>query len=588
MSQRPPRILVVDDDPAVLAAYRSMLLPLSVDADLVAARAALFGDEPTTATFVPELMLVDHGQAAIDAVAGATASGGFAMAFVDMRMPPGIDGIQTVEHLWTLDTDLQVVIASAYTDVPWLEIATRFGSTDRLLFLKKPFDAVEVRQMAVALCKKRQLLRASCSRERQLEQHVAARTQELAKALRLAEAAASSRLQFLANMSHEIRTPLTAILGFAEMLRQPSCGDVERSEHLAIIDRNSNHLLQLVNDVLDLSKLEAKQLLLEPVPTDVPALLAEIVSMMRPKAIEKGLQLGLDLNGMCPTLLVTDGTRVRQILFNLLGNAIKFTAHGTVRVGVGVKEHADGQRLEFEVKDSGIGIAADRVGALFEPFVQADASTSRRFGGTGLGLSICRRLATLLKGSVAVTSESGRGSAFTLSLPAGDLARGPWLRSFAQAVREPVVATTRSDAGPRLRGRILLAEDGVDNQRLLTTILRRAGADVVTAANGEEAVALVQQAGAMQQPFDLVLMDMQMPVMDGYSATRRLRALGNAVPIIALTAHAMDGDRERCLAEGCDGYETKPVRADRLVTTCQRFLGAIKPSSPGDDSAAKP
>jgi CheY-like chemotaxis protein len=244
------------------------------------------------------------------------------------------------------------------------------------------------------------------------------------------------------------------------------------------------------------------------------------------------------------------------------------------------------RRCAIAVVDTGIGIAADRLGALFQPFVQADASTSRRFGGTGLGLSICSRLARLLGGEVTVVSEPGQGSTFTLQVPVAETLRDG---------RGQPVLQVRDEAAPveplrpvRLHGRILLAEDGVDNRRLLTAILRKAGAEVVTAENGEEAVAAVQQAAAVGTPFGLVLMDMQMPVMDGYTATRMLRAAGWRGAIVALTAHAMEGDRERCLAEGCDGYETKPVRADRLVAACARFAPGLIPAPAGGGPAATP
>ncbi len=586
---REPRILIVDDDPLVREAYRAILVPPAPDAAMAAARAALFGDAAEVPAFAPELTLVDQGDAAIEAVAAATASGGYAMAFVDMRMPPGIDGVATIERLWTLDSDLQVVVASAWSDTPWDEIARRLGGTDRLLFLKKPFDVVEARQLAVALCRKRQLLQQARQRERTLEAHVAARTRDLARALHSAEAAANVRMQFLANMSHEIRTPLTAILGFAELLRDGACEREVMVEHLATIERNSQHLLQLVNDVLDLSKLEADQLLLEAQPIDLPSLLADVVSSLRAQAFTKGLELTVQPTGPFPRTLVTDGMRLRQILINLVGNAIKFTASGSITLRVGPAGTAAAPAVAIAVVDTGIGIAADRLGALFQPFVQADASTSRRFGGTGLGLSICSRLARLLGGEVTVVSEPGQGSTFTLQVPVAETLRDGRGQPVLQVRDEAAAVAPVEPARPvRLHGRILLAEDGSDNRRLLTAILRKAGAEVVTAGNGVEAVAAVQQAAAAGASFDLVLMDMQMPVMDGYTATRTLRAAGWRGAIVALTAHAMEGDRERCLAEGCDGYETKPVRADRLVAACARFAPGLIPAPAGGGPAATP
>ncbi len=563
MSSRPLRILVVDEDPETLATYQRVLATLGGDAA------------------PPELILVRQGQQAIDAVARSTASGGVAMAFVDLHLTSAIDGLATIEHLWTLDTDLQVVVASGAADAPWADIARRFGSTDRLLFVKKPFDPVVVRQLAMALCRKRDLLRAARQRERKLEQGVAERTRDLAAALRRTEEAAQSRMRFLANMSHEIRTPLTAILGFAEMLRDPAAAD-EHDAHTEIIDRNCRHLLQLVNDVLDLSKLEAGQLLFESSSTDVARLIADVLASLRPLATAKGLALTGELVGPCPRTLHTDGMRLRQILFNLVSNAVKFTSHGGVRLRVGVVDRdGDARQLAIAVADTGIGIEASQLAALFQPFVQADASTSRRFGGTGLGLSISKHLANRLGGDVVATSDVGVGSVFTLTLPLGKALDGPLLTTLDDLER---TASVPAVAPSRLAGRILLADDGPDNRRLLSRILERAGASVVAVADGAQAVAAAQAAVAAQQPFDVVLMDVQMPVMDGYAAVRRLRELGIRWPIVALTAHAMEGDRDRCLAEGCDGYETKPVRADRLIATCARFADTL--TAPPSDAPA--
>ncbi len=566
MPSRKPRILVVDDDPAMLATFRAMLRAVAVAAPRAAA------DDMGPPPFEPDLTLAADAQQAIDAVAAATALGGFAMAFVDIHMPPGPDGFATIERLWSLDADLQVVLVSGNAEQYGAELPSRFGGTDRLLVLKKPFEAVEVRQLAAALCRKRELLRESRRRQRQLELHVAERTQELHAALQSTRAAARARMQFLANMSHEIRTPLTAILGFAELMRSPGSSESDRQQHLEVLERNSNHLLQLVNDVLDLNKLEANQLLVEFAPVDLPAQLDEVVVTMRPRAAEKGLRLDLRYRVPCPRTLHTDGMRMRQILLNLVGNAVKFTSAGEVAVELDVARDEDGEAcLAIHVVDTGIGVPPERQSSLFEPFVQADASTSRRFGGTGLGLSISRQLARCLGGDVVMQSEPGQGSRFTLLLPAGVRAAGPLLATPEEA-RAPVEPRSRRAEAPRLRGRVLLVEDSLDNRRLLTVILRRAGVEVAVAGNGVEALDAVAKAEADATPFDLVLMDMQMPVMDGYTATRHLRQRGWKGPIVALTAHSMEGDRELCLAEGCDGYETKPVRADRLVATCARFL----------------
>ncbi|MBZ0151281.1 MAG: response regulator, partial [Planctomycetes bacterium] len=549
------RILVVDDDPNVQRTYARIIEGLGNAASAAAGATRL---QATT---------VDSGEDAVAAATQAAAHGEpFAVAFVDLRMP-GMDGFETTEALWRIDTDLQIVIATAYAESPGDDLLARLGGFDRLLFLKKPFDAIEVRQLALALARKRALLDAQRRREQELERRVAERTCALEQALQQARAANNAKLDFLANVSHEIRTPLTALLGFTELLRDPGLTPAEREQHLEIIDRNGNHLLALVNELLDLSKLEANQVLLEVAPIDVAAVACEVVTMLQQRATDKGLGLCIEYDGRCPAVVPADAMRLRQILLNLVGNALKFTERGQVAVGVGLGHDAVGNAMvEFRVRDTGIGIAGERLPQLFRPFEQADASTARRFGGTGLGLSIARRPARLMGGDVTANSRPGRGSTFTLTLPAGDLT--------GVAMIDPVCTSPVATETPRdtkaLGARILLAEDGADNQKLLRAILQRVGAEVHTAADGQSAIELAQQSLADGHPFDLILMDMQMPVKDGYSATRELRAGGWRGPIVALTARAMEGDRERCLAAGCDAYETKPVRAHHLIATLRQ------------------
>jgi two-component system, sensor histidine kinase and response regulator len=570
-----PHILVVDDDPAVRRAYRRILQSEASESSLADARAAIFDDQPAAPRFTPELTVVNSGEQAIAAVREARAAArSFSMAFIDMRMPPGMDGIETTLALWEQDPDLQVVIASAYSDTPWSEMVARLGNTDRLVFLNKPFDPIEALQLATALSEKRNLLLDAQLRELELERRVEERTRELSVALLAAEQASRAKLDFLANMSHEIRTPLTAILGFGELLGDRLLSDSERQEQAAIVERNGRHLLALVNDVLDLSKLEARQLLLEMAPVDALELVREAVGMLHATANAKSLRLEFSASGLLPESIRSDATRLRQILLNLIGNALKFTERGEVRVLLSCEQAGDAaSALVIQVADTGIGIPRDRLPLLFQPFVQADASMTRRFCGTGLGLSISRQLARLMGGDLTVASQEGEGSKFTLRLPVGDLSGVAMIEPGQHPVRR-VHAAAKGEGSTyaQLRGRVLLAEDGLDNQRLLRLILQRAGAEVVLAADGQAALDLVQHSVVEGSPFDLILMDMQMPIMDGYTATRKLRESGWSRPIVALTAHAMDGDRERCLAVGCDGYETKPVRAKRLIDVVSQFL----------------
>jgi signal transduction histidine kinase/DNA-binding NarL/FixJ family response regulator len=425
-----------------------------------------------------------------------------------------------------------------------------------------------------------------------LEEEVLLRTEELLRtnaelstARDRAEAASRAKSEFLANMSHEIRTPMTAILGYADLLLTPEQSPSQRLNHVNIIRRNGGHLLSIINDVLDLSKIEAGEMKVERIECSPVQLLTEVASTMRVRAAERRLQFEVKVEGLIPKTISTDPTRLRQILMNLTANAIKFTEAGWVRVVVRMATPADDPRpmLGFEVIDSGIGIGEQQVERLFQPFAQADTSMTRRFGGTGLGLSISRRLARELGGDITVDSKLGRGSQFTLTVDTGPLDGVAMLDRFIEAL-----SGLRPQSGPsaRLDGRILLAEDGADNRNLLSCYLQTAGADVTLAENGRIACELEAEARRAGTPFDAVLLDMQMPELDGYGAAAKLRASGFKGPIIALTAHAMADDRDKCIRSGCSDYLSKPVDRGRLIQiVAQNMSSAADPATVEDVSA---
>jgi len=374
-----------------------------------------------------------------------------------------------------------------------------------------------------------------------------------------AEQANMAKSEFLANMSHEIRTPMTAILGYADILGE-SERDTSDTESIGAIRRAGEHLLMIINDVLDLTKIEAGRLKIETMPTELAPVVQDVMDGFRGLAGTKGVALKLVVTGDLPTHVLTDSVRVRQILINLVGNAIKFTSEGSVTLGI----KFENDTLRFRVSDTGIGIEPTQLDRVFDPFEQGDNSPTRQHEGTGLGLAISRKLAAMLGGDLGAESQPGVGSTFTLTVGAPPAPDTGWTASLGARAPE----TEQTQDRESMTGRILLAEDGPDNQRLITYFLIQAGLEVDVVSNGREALERLNGDIA----YDLFITDMQMPVMDGYTATACLREMGNTIPILALTAHAMDGDRERCLEVGCDDYEPKPISRESLMASVGRLL----------------
>ncbi|MGQ9762080.1 MAG: PAS domain S-box protein [Thermogutta sp.] len=407
-----------------------------------------------------------------------------------------------------------------------------------------------------------------------------------------AEAATKAKSEFLANMSHEIRTPMTAILGYAEILLDELKEAGARPDHLQAlrtIQRNGNYLLELINDILDLSKIEAGRLEIERKPVDLPQLLDDVVALMRVRAESKQIPLTLQYAGHIPKTIQSDPTRLKQILINLVGNAIKFTETGEVRLNVRLTADCqDSRKLQIDVIDSGIGISPEKIQQIFQPFTQGDSSTTRKYGGTGLGLTISQRLAELLGGTITVMSQPGKGSTFSLIIDPGPIEDYYTPdQSVERATATPPDVHAKKRSLPRLSARILLAEDAPDNQRLISFILQKAGATVSLATNGQEAVRAATEAQIRGEPFDIILMDMQMPEMDGYQATRYLREKGYSGIIVALTAHALADDSTKCLEAGCDAYLTKPIRREEFLNKLAAILATKRDrtDSPNPDGS---
>lgn len=398
----------------------------------------------------------------------------------------------------------------------------------------------------------------------------------LLSAKEAAEAATRAKSAFVANVSHEIRTPLGAMLGFTELLLNPRQAPSDRMNCAMTIKRNGELLARIIDDLLDLSKIEADRLEIEKVRFSLSDLIEDVVSLLSFRAREKGVTMTAATDGPIPRTIVSDPTRLRQILLNVVGNAVKFTERGSVEVVVKVASGADGRgaRLEFIIRDTGRGLTPDQAQSLFQPFAQADSSMSRKYGGTGLGLFLAKRLAQALGGDLVLRdSVSGQGSTFLVTIDVGSLAQATYFER--ESTKKARVRTTGVPlaVSDKLRGtRILVVEDAPDNQVLLSRLLKHAGATVDVAGDGYSGM-----DRALTGAFDVVLMDIQMPGIDGHETTSRLRALGFRPPIIALTAHAMKDERERAARSGFSDYLTKPINREELIATVFRWTGRPRP-----------
>jgi len=385
--------------------------------------------------------------------------------------------------------------------------------------------------------------------------------------------------RFLANMSHEIRTPMNAIIGFSEVLETQEMTS-EQKEYVSIIKDSSINLLRLVNDILDFSKIESGKLDIEISGCTVEELIRTIKSLMEPFAKKKGLDFNVTIEENVPVNIRTDPMRIRQCLINLIKNAIKFTNKGYVHVTVSVVQRNDNPFICFNVEDTGIGIPEDKREAIFKSYTQAQDSMTRTFGGTGLGLTITKQLTHLLGGDLTLQSEVNKGSAFNLFIPIGDTNESQIIISEADSAENP--QDEKISDRKTFTGNVLVAEDSLTNQKLIQLLLGQLGFDVTIASDGLEALMLVQD-----QQFDLVFMDIQMPNMNGYDATRRIRNLGFDIPIIALTAHALPGDKEKCISAGCDEYLTKPIKRTILLDTLDKYFEGKK-ATPNEDISSVP
>lgn len=438
-----------------------------------------------------------------------------------------------------------------------LDTRTGFGGKDEVSIVGRTFDemAERVAEDVKELYKARE----------SLEQRVRERTIELASARDEAVQATRSKSAFLANMSHEIRTPLTAIIGFTQTLQEDELSTDERSEYLNIINRSSKHLLQLINDILDLSKIEAEKLSVELLKTNPTEIITDVSSLVRMLAEAKGLSIEVEYKKPVPEWITSDPVRLKQILINLCNNAVKFTQQGGVMISVDCD--TQNELITFKIVDTGIGLSEQQIDNLFQAFSQADSSTTRKYGGTGLGLHLSKQLANKLGGDITVKSTPGIGSCFCLSIPTGSLVGVKLVDGSASEVPQNPDRDAPLINKSYAHTHILLAEDNEDNQRYISTLLKATGADFKIAQNGAEAVAM-----AMQGDFDLILMDMQMPVLNGLDATKQLRGNAYDKPIIALTANYSSSDIETYLAAGCTAHLAKPIERQLFFKAIEKYI----------------
>lgn len=559
------RILVVDDNEAVHEAFRKVLNVPFNPPDLDKYESALFGSAlPARASTLFELDSAYQGAEALEKVRQSLREKRpFAVAFVDVRMPPGWDGVETLYQLWQDDPALQAVICSAFSDYSWEQLTARLGQTDRLLILKKPFDNIEARQMACALTEKWNLHHEAERRMADLEasqqqyRKLAAENDQLYR-----EAQRINRMKddFLATVSHEMRTPLTSILGWAQLLLRSNPQSPSLMHAIKAIERNARAQTQLVEDLLDVSRIITGKLRLNLEPVDLRVVIGAALDAVSPALNAKHIVLQLDLRTDVPPTC-GDAARLQQVVWNLVSNAVKFTPEQG-RVDVSLRR--EGAQAVITVKDTGLGIARESVPHLFERFFQADSSNTRAHGGLGLGLSIVRHLVELHGGAVRAESAGlGSGAMFEVFLP---------IASVPVRTPEPpesIAASATRVETPMLNGlEVLIVEDEPDTRDLVLMVLNLGGARATAVASAEEALAAVER-----HPPALLVSDICMPAGDGFELIRELRRRGQHFPAIALTAYSTHDDQVRAMAEGFQRLLPKPVDPDKLLNAIAELAG---------------
>lgn len=483
-------------------------------------------------------------------------TGGFDIVLQDLNLPDG-RGTEIVQKVFALVPNVPIVVLTGFDDEEAGLEAIRAGAEDYLV-KGSGLEYTLIKTIRYAIERKKS--KASViEAKHELEQINARLLQTTATANKLAEEADKANVaksQFLANMSHEIRTPMNAIIGFGEVLSEEKLTD-EQGGYVRLILDSAKRLLVLINDILDFSKMETGRMKVENIECVLPELMANVESLMRPSAKEKNIEFNVVCMPDVPEKIIIDSVKLRQCLINLVSNAIKFTEKGKIEFIAQFITKEEKPFVEFQVTDTGIGIPQDKHDSIFEAFTQADGSTTRKYGGTGLGLAVTRQLSRMLGGDIVFSSEEGKGSAFSLIVPADIVTAGNKNNSHYN----------NEEYNGRFAGRILVAEDSPTNQTLIRILLEKLGLNVTIAADGLEAVDAVGN-----QEFDLIFMDMQMPNLNGFETTKKMHSLGVKCPIIAMTASLMREDEKKCLQVGCDEYVAKPIDRRLLIKVICKYL----------------
>ena len=578
------RLLIVDDNPDIHEDFKKILLSSQreKDGETQALEQELFGSQsgqaPESTTSIPVYDIDDayQGEEAVAMVDKAEADKiPYALVFMDVRMPPGIDGIETIAMIWKKHPHVEIVICTAYSDYSWEKIVQKFGHTDRLLFIKKPFDAVMVRQISLAISTKWELGLKNRHYLKNLEMDVEKRTAEIRSMMNnlselkdRAEGAVKAKSQFLANMSHEIRTPMNAVIGFSELLRMTPLSR-QQVEYVNAIGESGELLISLINDILDLSKIESRKITLEEIDFDLEHCIVGILKILRQRVGNKPVDLNLAYPESVPRFLKGDPTRMRQIFMNLIGNAIKFTDQGDVTVRVELTSVTTNNNekifeLCFSVKDTCIGIPLEKQNEIFDAFTQIDASITRKYGGTGLGLTITKSLLEQMGGSISVRSTPGKGAEFVFPLR---LKEG-----------RPVVETNITPLGTgQLKGRkIITVDDNTQALEIVRGFCEMAGMEIVLSTDsGVKVLEWLQQPG---HEAEIILSDIMMPDMDGWTLARQIRKIDRLkeIKLIALTSEAKPGSAEQSKESGFNAYLSKPFTKNELLDMLRTVLGDLR------------